>query len=88
MNPQGSRSLIHDKGLLGSQILMNFWKTSKRPLSHPPSPPCFEKQCYAFFWKVHTKMCKEIFWIGNDPPPLHHLEDFQKFIQIWEPMRP
>ena len=83
MNPQGSRSLIHDKGRLGSQILMNFWKTSKRPLSHPPSPPCFEKQCYAFFGRYILKCAKKFFG-----PPLHHLEDFQKFIQIWEPMRP
>ena len=49
MNPQGSRSLIHDKGRLGSQILMNFWKTSKRPLSHPPSPPPVSKNSVTLF---------------------------------------
>ena len=53
--PKGSPSL---------PLSMNFWKSSKRPLT-PPLPPFFGKNVAIF--------CYEIFWNGNDPPKLASL---------------
>ena len=83
--------LFLNKGSLSLPLSMNFWKSSKRPLT-PPLPPFFGKNVAIF--------CYEIFWNGNDPPklasqmlkilqrnfldrkwpPLPPLELFQKFI--------
>ena len=72
------------KGRVASPKVMNFWKSSKRPLIPPPH---FRKIMLRFFPEYMTeeafimaKICNINFWIGNDPPPL--LELFQKFISF------
>ena len=71
------------KGSLALQKRMNFQKSSKRPLTLPPS---FSKNHVAdFFPKFMTevpfimaKICSKNFWIRNDPLPPSEL--FRKFI--------
>ena len=57
-------SEMPSKGRLSVPISMNFWKSSKRPLT-PLLPPFFGKNVAIFFY--------ENFWIGNDPPKLASL---------------
>ena len=63
---------------------MNFWKSSKQPLTPPPH---FRKVMLQFFLKFMTEVssimaniCNINFWIENDPPP--SLELFRKFIRF------
>ena len=56
------------KGRLSVPLSMNFWKSSKPPLT--PPPPFWEK-CCDFFYKI--------FWNGNDPPKLASL-----MLKIWQ----
>ena len=59
---------------------MNFRKSSKRPLSPPPS---FSKNHVADFFQnswpkypfIMAKICNINFWIGNDPPPLRNFSE-------------
>ena len=86
------------KGRLADPLSMNFWKSSKRPLTPPPR---------AFFGKNVAIFCYENFWNGKDPPKLASqmlkilqrnfldrkwppppLELFQKFIDNGTPRRP
>ena len=66
------------KGWPSHQIWMFFWKKSKRPLNSP----LLLEISLRFFAKFHwlVKICNEIFWIWDDPPPCPpFLEFFPKF---------
>ena len=43
-------------------------------------PPLVLENNVALFFREIQKFCNDLFWIGNDAPPL---EVFQKFIRIW-----
>ena len=78
-------SVFIAKGSLPIPKRMNFWKSSKRPLTPPLL--IFGKLCCRFF-KTYpentpfvsflcqknpvqkSKICNKNFWIGNDPPPV------------------
>ena len=46
----------------------------------PPPPPLFWEKCCDFFQNYDDQhwICNEIFWIGNDPPPISKF--FRKFM--------
>ena len=86
-------SFSGSKGRMASPKVMNFWKSSKRPLP-PPPPLIFGKSCCAFFPEYMTeeafimaKICNINFWIGNDPPPPPPLPPPLFFLMIRRPPR-
>ena len=56
-----------NKGRLPVTDLMNFRKTSKRPLTPPPPPPYFRKKMLRFFWEAR-KFATKFIRIGVTPP--------------------
>ena len=70
---------------MASPKVMNFWKSSKRPLIPPPH---FRKIMLRFFPEYMTKeafimvkICNINFWIGNAPPP--PFGTFPKIHHFW-----
>ena len=81
-------SFHRHKGRMASPKVMNFWKSSKRPLIPPPL--IFGKSCCAFFPEYMTeeafimaKICNINFWIGNDPTPPPPFGTFPKIHRYW-----
>ena len=83
---------------------MNFWKSSKRPLTPPLL--IFGKLCCRFFETYpentpfvsflcqknpvqKSKICNKNFWIGNDPPPVWNFSKNSSVLGGWSfPYRP
>ena len=74
-------SLVHSNWLREARPYHYQWIFGKVPNGlWPPPPPLFWEKCCDFFQNYDDQhwICNEIFWIGNDPPPISKF--FRKFM--------